>query len=114
MKKIIIALVSVLSITTAQAQTLEEGIQMYKYERFQSAKRILTPLATSNPVANYYLGLSELGDDNNATAKSIFQKFPDDPANQAGLARILIIEKKTPEAVSMLQSVASKAKKKNF
>lgn len=114
MKKILIALVLSNSIMISKAQTLEEGVQMYKYERFQSAKRILTPLATSNPVANYYLGLSEMGEDNIVGAKAIFQKFPEDPANQSGLARILFMEKKTPEAMSMVQNVASKAKKKNF
>ncbi len=114
MKKSIIVLILGLSIVTAQAQNIEEGIKMYKYERFQSAKNILTPLAASNPIANYYLGLSELGDDNISQAKTIFQKYPDDPANQAGLARILIMEKKTPEAMSILQNVAAKAKKKNY
>ena len=71
MKKSIIVLILGLSIVTAQAQNIEEGIKMYKYERFQSAKNILTPLAASNPIANYYLGLSELGDDNISQAKTI-------------------------------------------
>ena len=34
----------------AQAQSLEDGVKMYKYERYESAKKILTPLAASNPM----------------------------------------------------------------
>jgi tetratricopeptide (TPR) repeat protein len=98
----------------AQAQTLEEAIQLYKFERFESAKRILTPMAAGNPQANYYLGLCELAGENVNGAKEIFQKFPDDAANTAGLARVFFMENKTPEAMSMLTKVASKAKKKDW
>jgi len=95
------------------AQSLEEGIKMYSYERYQSAKRILEPLAASNPTANFYLGLAEIGLENNAGAKAVFQKYPEDVANTTGIARILFAESKTPEAMSMLTKTAAKAKKRD-
>jgi tetratricopeptide (TPR) repeat protein len=96
------------------AQTVDEGITMYKFARYESAKKILEPLSASNPMANYYLGLAELGLENNAAAKTIFQKFPDDVANNAGTARVLFAENKGPEAMSMLTKTAAKAKKKDW
>lgn len=97
-----------------KAQTLEEAIQLYKYDRFESAKKMLQPMATSNAMANYYLGLCELATENNVAAKELFTKFPEDIANNAGLARVFFEENKTPEAMSMLTKVASKAKKKDW
>jgi len=79
----------------ANAQTKEEGIQMYKYDRFESAKKLLEPLSAKDAMANYYLGLSELALERNNEAKAIFQKYPEDNANNAGLARIYFAEKKT-------------------
>lgn len=99
---------------TSQAQTIDDGIQMVKYERFESAKNILTPLAATDAKANYYLGLCELANDNTMGAKALFQKYPDDAANLAGMARVFFNENKAPEAMSMLTKVASKAKKKDW
>lgn len=116
MKKYFIALVFIMSVGLAKAQTIEEAIQFIKYERFESAKKILQPLSATNAIANYYLGLAELGNDNlnvNA-AKAIFQKYPDDAANMAGIARVMFIENKAPEAMSMLTKVVGKAKKKDY
>ena len=98
----------------ANAQTKEEGIQMYKYDRFESAKKILEPLSVKDAMANYYLGLSELALEKTNEAKAIFQKYPEDNANNAGLARIYFIEKKPQDAMAILQKVAAKAKKKDY
>ncbi len=91
MRNILITLALVFSAVLAKAQTLEEAIQFIKYERFESARKILTPMAAANPTANYYLGISELGNDNANLneAKATFQKFPDDAANMAGIARVM-------------------------
>lgn len=102
------------SINIANAQSLDDAIQMYKYERYQSAKNILQNLSASNPLANYYLGLCELNDENIGTARNIFEKYPDDAANMAGIARVLFTEKKVPEANAMLNKVVAKAKKKDM
>ncbi|MCC7029142.1 MAG: hypothetical protein IT257_02475 [Chitinophagaceae bacterium] len=116
MRNILITLALVFSTVLAKAQTLEEAIQFIKYERFESARKILSPMAAANPLANYYLGISELGNDNANLneAKATFQKFPDDAANMAGIARVMFLENKAPEAMSMLTKVAAKAKKKDF
>ncbi len=96
------------------AQSIDEAIKMYHYDRFSTAKSMLEPMSATNPLANYYLGLCELGLENKEAAKTIFQKYPDDAANSAGIARVMIMENKVPEANSMLTKVASKAKKKDF
>jgi tetratricopeptide (TPR) repeat protein len=96
------------------AQGVDEGIKLYKYERFESARKILEPLAASNPLANYYLGLAEIALENTGTAKTIFQRYPDDVANATGIARVMFLENKAPEAMGMLTKSASKAKKKDW
>jgi len=74
-KKSLLVVLAFSLATTVIAQNLEEGIKMYKYERFQTAKTILSPLS-NNPMANYYLGLCELKLDNVTAAKTVFSKFP--------------------------------------
>src|SRR5690606_21141427 len=96
------------------AQSLEQGVKMLRYERFVKAKEELTPLAAGDARANYYLGLAELGLENLDAAGAIFSKFPDDPANMAGLARVAFMRKNTAECMSLLQSVDDMAKKRDW
>ncbi len=113
-KKIsIVASISFATLAT-QAQNIDEAIKLYKYKRYESAKKIFEPLATTNPLAYYYLGLSELELENVAGAKAIFSKSPEDAACMSGLARILFVENKVSEANALLQKVIAKAKKKDF
>ncbi len=110
-----IIIVAALSLSLqATAQSLEEGIKMYHYERYESAKKILTPLAASNPIANYYLGLSELGVENTSAAQAIFSKYADDAANQSGMARIAFANGNAAEGQRLAKMVADKAKKKEW
>jgi len=99
---------------SVQAQTLEDGVKMYKYERYESAKNALTPLAASNTTANYYLGLAELGLGNTNEAKAIFTKYPEDAANMAGLARVAFVSNNPAEGTRLAQVVADKAGKKGW
>ena len=108
---IVIVAVTTLSLGV-QAQSLEEGVKMYKYERYQSAKNILTPLAANNPTANYYLGLSELALENTNEARTVFSKYPDDAANMSGLARLAFAANNPAEGTRIAQAIASKAGKK--
>jgi tetratricopeptide (TPR) repeat protein len=96
------------------AQDLNEAIKMYKYGRYESAKNMLKPLSASDATANYYLGLCELENENRNGAKEIFLKFPEDAANTAGLARVFIQEEKVPEAMSLLNKITAKVKKKEW
>lgn len=111
-KYIVLAAATLLAIGT-QAQSLEEGIKAYKYKCYSNAEKILTPLAT-NPIANYYLGLSQLEEGNNAAAKTTFTKFPEDAANMAGLARVAFEENNAALGTQLAQNVAGKAKKKEW
>lgn len=97
-----------------KAQSLEEGVKMYQYERYESAKKILTPLAATNPMANYYLGLSELALENTGEAKTIFSKYAEDAANMAGLARVAFESNNVAEGERLAKIVAEKAKKKEW
>lgn len=98
----------------AQAQDLKEAIKMYQYGRYESAKGMLKSLATTDATANYYLGLCELETENRNGAKELFLKYPEDIANTAGLARVFIEEEKVPEAMSLLNKITGKVKKKEW
>jgi tetratricopeptide (TPR) repeat protein len=99
---------------SARAQSLEEGVKMYKYERYESAKKALAPLAAGNAMANYYLGLAELENGNSTEAKAIFSKYPDDAANIAGLARVAFATRNAAEGDRLARAVADKAGKKGW
>lgn len=99
---------------SAQAQSLDEGIKLVKYERYESAKKILAPMAAGNATANYYLGLADLGLEDVAAAKADFAKFPQDAANMAGMARVAYTEKNTAEGNRLTKVVADGAKKKEW
>lgn len=98
----------------SKAQSLDEGIKMVKYERFTSAEKILQPLAATNPVANYYYGLAELGEGNKTEAQAIFQKFPEDAANMAGMARMAYQAGNASEGDRITKAITDKAKKRDW
>lgn len=111
-KKTIFAIVFSGLAMGAQAQSLEEGIKMLNYERYESAQKALQPLAAGNARANYYLGLAQLGNEDTAAARATFMKFPEDAANIAGMARVLFAQGKNTEGTAKALLAASKAKKK--
>ena len=94
------------------AQSLEDGVKMYRYERYESAKKILEPLAATNSAANYYFGLSELALDNSKEASVIFSRYAEDPANMSGLARVAYTSNNIDEGNKLTKIVADKAGKK--
>jgi len=98
----------------AQAQTLADGVKMYKYERYKSAQSMLAPFADKDPIANYYLGLSQLGAGLVTDANNTFSKFPEDPANMSGLARVAFVKNNPTEGARLAKLVADKAKKKEW
>jgi tetratricopeptide (TPR) repeat protein len=102
-----------LSLSVA-AQSLDEGIKMVNYERFKSAESTLNTLAAGSPMANYYLGLAQLGEGNKAAAQATFQKYPDDPANKAGLARLAFLNKDVARGTQLATEVAGSARKKDW
>ncbi|HRO41380.1 MAG TPA: hypothetical protein PL009_01005 [Flavipsychrobacter sp.] len=114
MKQPIVIMAAMTLSFSVQAQSLEEGIKMYQYERYESAKKSLAPLAASNTTANYYLGLSELALENINDAKTTFSKYPEDQANMAGLSRVAFLSGNVPEGTRLANVVAAKAKKKDW
>lgn len=97
----------------ATAQSVDEGAKMVRYERYETAKRILTPLAATDPRAAYYLGLAELGLENKAAAEAAFRRFPEEPTTMAGLARLAFMNGNRAEGERLVKAVADKAKKKD-
>ncbi len=98
---------------TAQAQnSLQDGIKMLQYERYESARKALTPLAT-DARANYYLGLAEVGTEDYEAARTAFAKFPDDAANIAGMAQVAFAQGDKINGTRLAELAAGKATKKD-
>jgi tetratricopeptide (TPR) repeat protein len=114
MKHSIVMVAAVTLSVSVSAQSLEQGIKMYNYERYESAKKELSGLAANDPIANYYYGLSELNLGNVDAAKNIFARFPDSYANRAGMARVAFAQGKTTEGQQLAQGIAATAKKKDW
>jgi len=114
MKHPIVIMATVMLSYQAQAQSLEDGVKMYQYERYETAKSMLAPVAASNTTANYYLGLSELALEHTNEASTIFSKYPEDNANMVGLARVAFLSGNVPEGTRLVNIVAAKAKKKEW
>jgi tetratricopeptide (TPR) repeat protein len=111
-----IALLTVSALIVAlnvHAQSIGEGIKMYNYKKIKSAIKILQPLSATDPRANYYLGLAYLDDGNIAMAQAAFSKFPEDPANISGTARVAFAQKDPVKAMQILKDLVAKAKKKD-
>ncbi len=114
MKQTVVMMAALAFTYNVQAQSLDEGIKMYKYERYESANKILTPLAAGNPEANYYLGLTQLALDKPDAAKATFSKQADNDANTSGLARVAFAQGKPAEGMQIAKDLASKAKRKDW
>ncbi len=99
---------------SAQDATLASGIKMYFFKKYQSARKILEPLAAADPKANYFLGLLVLESGNIKEANSIFAKFPEDPANISGVARVAFANKNASNGMQIAKDLASKSKKKEW
>lgn len=114
MKQFITTVLLAACVLNASAQSRDEGIKMYKYERYQTAKEILEPLAASDPVANYYLGLSVLATGNVDEAAGIFAKYPDNYPNMSGMARVSFAKGNPTEGMKLAENLADKGRKKEW
>ena len=115
MKNIMMAIaITACSLGATAQETTQDGIKMYNYKKYQSAERILTPLAAKDPIANYYLGLSYLEAGNLAQAGTTFAKFPEDPANISGTARVAFASKDKVKGMQIAKDLAAKSKKKDW
>jgi Tfp pilus assembly protein PilF len=114
MKKIMIMLASAAITVSVSAQTTQDGIKMYNYKKYRSAERVLAPLAATDVLANYYLGLSYLDAGDAATANSYFTKYPEDLANISGTARVAFASKDAAKGMQISKDLAAKARKKEW
>lgn len=112
-KLIVTALASALAFNVS-AQSVQEGEKMINYGRFESAQKVLEPLATKDEVANYYLGIAQLDLEKFDAAKATFAKYPESFYNQAGMARVLFAQGNKEEAGKILTAIVDKAKKKEW
>jgi len=99
---------------SANAQSVENGIKMYNYKKYQTAEQVLTPLAATDAKANYYLGLTLIEEGNLAKAQEVFSKYPEDPANISGTARVAYLNKDVAKGNQITSSLAGKSKKKEW
>jgi len=98
---------------TASAQSVDDGAKMVRYERYETAKSILTPLAATDARAAYYLGLAELGLENKTAAEAAFKRFPEEPSSMVGLARLAFMNGARAEGERLVKAALDKAKKKD-
>ena len=111
-RKIIVSIALVGTGLTLHAQNLETGVKMYNFHRWVSAQKVLLPLAATDPRANYYLGLTYLELHDIASATATFQKYPQDPANISGTARVAFAQNDKAKGMQILSDLAATAKKK--
>ncbi len=114
MKQLIVTIAAAAMTITATAQSLEEGMKMYRYERYASAKKILQPLSATDAAANYYYGLSELQLGNADAALNAFVKYPEDYANISGTVRVKFAVEGEAAGMQAAQALADMGKKKDW
>lgn len=114
MRRIILIATASICTMAIKAQTVQDGIKMYNYHKYQSAEKILAPLADKDPIANYYLGLSYLDDGNPTQANLVFAKYPEDFANISGTARVAFVTKNPSKGMEIAKNLAAKARKKEW
>ena len=112
-KLIVTALASAIAFNVG-AQSVQDGQKMIQYGRYASAQKALEPLAAKDEIANYYLGIAQLDQEDVASAQATFAKYPESWYNQAGMARVLFTQGKKDEATKLLNGIIDKAKKKEW
>jgi tetratricopeptide (TPR) repeat protein len=102
------------------AQTLQEGVQAIDYDKFEQAKNIFTHLTQKEPANGlnfYYLGIAQINLFNPAAARQAFNSGiaadANQPANYAGLGRLLLDEGKTTEARAQFDKALSISRDKS-
>lgn len=106
---------------TSFAQSVDEGKRFLYYEKFKSAKDVLSKIVASNPnneEAVYYLGQAEIGLENIAGAKSLYQATlqanPNSPLVLAGMGHVELLEGKKADAKSRFETAVSLSKGKSI
>src|SRR6478672_1162462 len=89
---------------TAMAQTIQDGINDYYAERYQSAKSKFQKLIAANPNnmdATYWLGLADIATNDVAGAKSLYEKAlaanGNSPLILAGMGQVDLMQGRAAE-----------------
>lgn len=114
MKQFLVTVAAAALALNVSAQSLDEGMKMYRYERYETAKKILKPLAANNAQANYYYGLAmlETGDLNEALAT--FVKYPEDYANIGGTVRVKFAKDGEEAGMQAANNLADMGKRRDY
>ncbi|HEY5367530.1 MAG TPA: tetratricopeptide repeat protein [Hanamia sp.] len=104
------------------AQSINDGIQLLNYERYQSAEGVFQKLLTSNPNnidAAYWLGQTYLANQDivdTTSAKKLYQKTlqanPNNPLIMVGVGQVELTSGDTTDARSRFETAISLVKKK--
>lgn len=113
-KLILILAASAITLGAGAQGTPAEGIKMYNYNKLKTAQTSLSSLAPTSALANYYLGLAYLQSGDVATANTTFLKYPEDPANISGTARVAFANKDVAKGMQIAKDLAAKSKKKEW
>lgn len=112
MKKLVLALTAFAFSLGVYAQSLQEGIKLVNYGRYQSAITALQ--SQSGDEAQYYLGLAQIGAGNIQAAQDIFNKNAQSFYSRAGLARTYFLQNRKEDAMKLLQAIVDDARKKEW
>lgn len=113
MKQFLVTVAATALVWNVTAQSLEEGKKMYRYERYESAKNILKPLAANNAEANYYYGMALLETGKLDEALTAFVKYPEDWANIGGTVRVKFAKEGEQAGMQAAQNLADMGKRKD-
>lgn len=116
-----LAILAVVLVSNAFAQTLEEGKKFMYYERYNSAKDVFQKLVLAKPTdadANYWLGQAYLGLEDAANAKKTYQTAlqgnPTSPLLFAGMGQIQIIDGDGTGARNNFEMAVNNSKSKDI
>lgn len=119
--KITSLIISLLFTGNMMAQTIEEGKKFLYYERYNSAKEVLNKLLAANPNnvdAAYWLGQTNLAEEDSISAKALYSKTltanPNSPLMLVGMGQIALMEHQPGEAKNRFETAISLTKSKDF
>ncbi len=114
MKNIIAAVGLLVLAVSVNAQDLAEAKKMLRYEKYRTAVKMLTPIASSNPEAQYYLGLAQAGKGDYDAALATMTSLPEGDFKKAGLASVYYAQGKVAEGNSQIAELTRKVKRKEW
>ena len=105
---------------TLFAQTVDDGKRFLYYERYNSAKDVLSKLVNANPnnvEAAYWLGQVYLGEEDSVSAKNLYQKTlnanPNAPLMLVAMGQIALMENQKSDARNRFETAISLSKGKD-